>query len=46
MLHIDVQELKKELESEAKELGLSLNAYCRMILKTYHKIVVKNMKNE
>ena len=34
MLHINVGELKAELEKEAKELGLSLNAYVRMLLKT------------
>lgn len=33
MLHIKVDdELKKELEAEAKAKGLSLNAYVRMLL--------------
>ena len=33
MLHITIDdELKKELQREAKEKGLSLNAYIRMLL--------------
>lgn len=33
MLHIKVdEELKRELEKEAKAKGLSLNAYIRMLL--------------
>lgn len=34
MLHINIGDMKAELEAEAKELGLSLNAYVRMLLKT------------
>lgn len=37
MLHIRVDELKEELQAEAKELGLSLNAYVRMLLIERHK---------
>lgn len=39
MLHIniaDIKGLKDELQQEAKELGLSLNAYCRMLFITRH----------
>lgn len=33
MLHIKIDDdLKKQLEQEAKEKGLSLNAYIRMLL--------------
>lgn len=33
MLHIKIDDdLKKQLETEAKEKGLSLNAYIRMLL--------------
>lgn len=40
MIHILVDnDLKKELQSEAKQKGLSLNAYIRMIL-------IERSKNE
>lgn len=40
MIHLDITKipgLKKELEEEANELGLSLNAYIRMLLIERHK---------
>jgi hypothetical protein len=33
MTHVNLGDLKQELEKEAKVLGLSLNAYIRMLLK-------------
>ena len=33
MTHVDLQDLKPELEKEAKAIGLTLSAYIRMLLK-------------
>ncbi len=40
MIHLDVSKvpgLKEELEEEAKELGMSTNAYIRMLLIKRHE---------